>query len=160
MRFAKTIASASVAAVLGLAGVSVAGAASSGGSPAAPPTTAAAPGRSAVTSPQARSRRAAIRRRRIRRACVLAAKTIGIKPVDLAKELRAGKTIAQVATEHGVQPQTVVNAIEQAAKARIDKARDAGKITADRAARLEQRVDRIVPRFVDTWHLKHPRPAA
>ena len=154
MRFTKTIASASVAAVLGLAGVSVAGAVSNG-SPAttgSPTTTATAPG-NATTAPKVTAPKAAVRRLG-RRAIVIAAKTIGIRPKDLAAGLRSGQTIAQIATDHGVQPQTVVDAIEQPAKAKIAAAEAAGKITADRAAKREQRLDKVVTAFVNDWHPK------
>jgi uncharacterized protein (DUF433 family) len=152
MRFTKTIASASVAAVLGIAGVSVAGATSSSGSSA--PT--AAPGVSATAATQ--KARPAIVRRRLRRAGVkLAAKTIGILPADLVKELRAGKTIAAVATAHGVQPQAVIDALKAAATAKIEAAKAAGKITTERAVRLQHRFDVAIPKFVNDWH---PRSAS
>jgi uncharacterized protein (DUF433 family) len=152
MRFTKTIASASVAAVLGIAGVSVAGAASSSGSSA--PT--AAPGVSAPAT--TKKARPAMVRRRLRRAGVkLAAKTIGITPADLVKELRAGKTIAAVATAHGVQPQAVIDALKAAATKKIEAAKAAGKITPERAVRLQQRFDVAIPKFVNDWH---PRAAS
>jgi hypothetical protein len=158
MRFTKTIASASVAAVLGLGGISVAGAASTSSStPASSSTTptAAAPAQPAAKTPEAKKAARALRRRHVvRRGVVTAAKTIGIKPVDLAKELRSGKTIAEVATAHGVQPQAVIDALKTAATAKIEKAKAANKITADRATKLEARLDKIVPKFVDDWHLK------
>ena len=156
MRFTKTIASASVAAVLGVAGVSVAGAASSAGSPqpAAPATTAAA----TATETTKQTGPASVRRRRlVRRAIAVAAKTIGISSADLVKELRAGKTIAAVATEHGVQPQAVIDALKAAATAKIEAAEAAGKITAERATRLEHRLDTLIPKLVNDWH---PRRAA
>ncbi len=151
MRFTKTIASASVAAVLGVGGVSVAGAASSTGSP--QPTT--SPTASATATKKAVP---ASVRRRLRRAGVkLAAKTIGITTADLVKELRAGKTIAAVATAHGVQPQAVIDALKAAVTARIEAAKAAGKITAERAARLQHRFDVAIPKFVNDWH---PRSAS
>jgi len=151
MRFTKTIASASVAAVLGVAGVSVAGAASSSGPsiPTTSPTVSATAAKKAVPPAV---------RRRLRRAGVrLAAKTIGITPADLVKELRAGKTIAAVATAHGVQPQAVIDALKAAATKRIEAAKAAGKITAERAARLEHWFDLAIPKFVNDWH---PRTAS
>jgi hypothetical protein len=156
MRFTKTIASASVAAVLGLGGISVAGAASTASStPASPTTPTAAAAQPAAKKPEANKAARALRRRHVvRRGVVTAAKTIGIKPVDLVKELRTGKTIAEVATAHGVQPQTVIDALKTAATAKIEKAETANKITADRAAKLEARLDKILPRFVNDWHLK------
>jgi len=151
MRFTQTIASASVAAVLGVAGVSVAGAASSSGPsiPTTSPTASATATKKAVPP--------AVRRRLRRAGVKLAAKTIGITPADLVKELRAGKTIAEVATAHGVQPQAVVDALKAAATAKIQAALAAGKITAERAARLQHRFDVAIPKFVNDWH---PRSAS
>jgi hypothetical protein len=156
MRFTKTIASASVAAVLGLAGVSVAGATSNAGSPLPASTTASttapATGPNAATAKKSHpGARKLIRRR----AGALVAKTIGITRADLRTELAAGKTIAAIATEHGVQPQTVITALENAATARINAALAAGRIKAPRAARLKARVDKAVPKIVNDWHPKH-----
>ena len=157
MRFTKTIATASVAAVLGIGGVSVAGATSTTGSPSSStPTT------SAAASPAPSTASAAVKggfvkglRRRIRRqAGRLAAKTIGITPAELRSELRAGKTIATIATDHGVTPQTVIDALTTAANHKIDAAVTAHKLTAARAARLKLRVDAAIPRIVDDWHPK------
>ena len=165
MRFTKTIASASVAAVLGLAGVSVAGAVSSAGSTGAAPaatavtsTTGSVPSGpsatgSAAQTPAQRKAARQIRLRHLRRrAGVLAAQTIGIKPRVLAGELRGGKTIAQAATDHGVQPQTVINTLVSAANAKIDAALTANKISAERAAKLKVRFAQWIPNVVDNWH--------
>jgi uncharacterized protein (DUF433 family) len=51
-----------------------------------------------------------------------AAKTIGIQPKDLVAQLRAGKTVAQVAQAHGVDPQTVIDAIVKAGTRRLTAA--------------------------------------
>ena len=163
MKFTTTIASAAVAGVLGLAGVSVAGAADSGSVPSTTGTTAsststtsttAAPG--AAQNPTGhqgrRAKRAERRRHRRRQIAAIAARTIDITPRDLVRELRDGKTIAQIATDHGVQPQAVIDALEGAATKRIDAAQAANKITAERAARLKQRVANVTPRIVDNWH--------
>ena len=164
MKLTHVIASATAAALLGTAGVSIAGAASSGGSPPAasstsPTTTAGTAEPHANAAAPARAGRRLLRR--LRRGGVrLAARTIGIKPADLVKELRAGKTIADVATEHGVQPQAVVDAIVQAADAKISAAQSKGKLTAARAAKLEQRVATIVPKLVNQWHPKAKAAAA
>jgi hypothetical protein len=167
MKLTTTIASAAVAGVLGLAGVSVAGAVATGSAPtpAVPPTSAStsaststtvghAPGgtKTPAADPGTRAKRAAHLRRRRRRMARIAAVTIGIKPRALVQELRAGKTIAQIATEHGVQPQAVIDALEAAATKRIDAARNAGKITAEQAARLQQRANGAIPRIVNQWH--------
>ncbi|HEV7526628.1 MAG TPA: hypothetical protein VGP92_16795 [Acidimicrobiia bacterium] len=158
MRFTKTIATASVAAVLGLAGVSVAGATSTSTSTSgsAAPTTSATNG---AATPKAGAQNAAQRRARrlkIRRgAAAVITKTIHITRVQLRTELRAGKTIAAIATEHGVQPQAVIDALESAATTRIDAALAAHKITPERAARLKQRVATAVPKIVNSWHPRH-----
>ncbi len=148
-RFAKVAASASVAAVLGLTGVSVAGAAATGTSTPTAPTAASAP--AAKAHPKAAQ---ALRRYIRRHAGVLTAKTIGIKPADLRKELLAGKTIAAVATEHGVTPQKVIDTLTTAANAKIAAAANANKITAERAAKLKTRADAAIPKIVNDWHPK------
>jgi hypothetical protein len=157
MRFTKTLASATVAAVLGVVGVSVAGATSGGGS--SQPATAATTTAATATAATKKAVPASVRRRRLRRAAALAAKTIGITPADLVKELRAGKTIAAIATEHGVQPQAVIDALESAATAKIEAAKTAHKITAARATRLERRADRLIPKLVNDWHPRRPAGA-
>jgi hypothetical protein len=156
MRFTKIIASASVAAVLGLAGVSVAGATSNPGSP-TPATTTAAPAPATpktAPKPATRGKRIALRRLVRRGAAKVIAKTIGITPAALRTELKAGKTIAAIATEHGVQPQTVITALENAATAKINAAVSAGKLKPARATRLETRIDKLVPKIVNDWHPK------
>jgi len=50
----------------------------------------------------------------------VAADTLGMTPADLLKELRAGKSIADVAQEKGVPEQTVVDAIVADAKAKLE----------------------------------------
>jgi hypothetical protein len=157
MRFTTTIASATVAAVLGVAGVSVAGATSSTGSSDPTASTVAASNATtpkATTSPAKKAKRATRRRHARRRAAALAAKTIGVTRAALVSELRSGKTIAAIATEHGVQPQAVIDALEAAGTAKIDAAQAANRITAARAAQLKLRLDRAVPRIVNTWHLR------
>jgi len=166
MRLTKTLASATVAAVMGATGVSVAGAVAGSGSalPAAASTTAAAtPSTGSAPGPKGaadaptkkhKARHAKARRRALRRSAVIAAKTIGIPTADLVKELRAGKTVAEVATAHGVAPQAVIDALEAAATARIQAAEAAHKITAARAARLEHRASTLIPKLVNNWHLR------
>ncbi len=65
-----------------------------------------------------------------------AAAAIGISEADLATELRAGKSIAQVAQSKGVDPAKVITAIVEVAKAKM----------AERAATLQERVTEQVNR--------------
>ena len=151
MKLTQIIASATVAAVLGSAGYAVAGATS--GASTAPSTAAAITTKANGTAkPNATTKRAR-RRRVIAGALNVAAGAIGITRPALVQELRGGKTIAEVATEHGTTAQSVIDAIDKAATAKIEAAQTAGKITPARATKLENRLATIVPKFVNTWHV-------
>jgi len=76
-----------------------------------------------------------------------AAKAIGISEADLLTELRAGKSIAQVAQAKGVDPAKVISAIVDEAKAKM----------AERAATLQERVTEHVNR-VGGAGADHPGP--
>jgi transposase-like protein len=143
MKLMQVIATATTAAVLGTIGVSVAGATTSGGSS---PTSA-----SATANPNRAARRGVLAGLR-KQALALAAKTIGVKPADLANELKAGKSVADVANEHNVQPQTVIDALVHAADNKIEAAKTAGKITPDQASKLEAKVPDTVTKLVNAKH--------
>lgn len=74
-----------------------------------------------------------------------AAQAIGIGPDQLRQEM-AGKSLADVARAHNVDPTTVANALKAAAGARIDQAVADGRMTAEQAAQIKQeqaaRIDR------------------
>lgn len=124
------------AAVLGAGGIAVAGAVSSPSTTTPKSTT--APARNTTRGLQL-----------IGRAGRLAAATIGIPPQHLRDEVRAGKTVGQVATAHGSSPQAVVDALVKAADSRIAKAKSAGKITDDQGARLRAKAAKFADRFVN-----------
>jgi hypothetical protein len=73
---------------------------------------------------------------------------LGLTPQTLRSELRAGKTLAQVATAPGKTAAGLEQAIETAAKTRLDKAVSNGQITSQREqlilSRLPARLDRLV----------------
>jgi hypothetical protein len=75
---------------------------------------------------------------------------LGLTPQTLRSELRAGKTLAQVATEQGKTAVGLEQAIETAAKTRLDKAVSNGRITSQREqlilSRLPARLDKLVNR--------------
>jgi ribosomal protein S20 len=101
------------------------------------------------------ARRHAVRRHDRRGAVKLAAKTIGIEPKDLATGIRSGKTVAEVAKAHDVDPQKVIDAIVKAGDAKIDQAVKSGKLDGDRAAELKDRLGQRVTKLVnDTPHRK------
>jgi transposase-like protein len=146
MKPTQLIAAAVTAAVLGTAGVSIAGAASDGGS--APTSTQTST--PAITGQDNRRAGPALHRARraLRHGLQLAAKTIDIEPKALARELRAGKSIADVATEHGVDPNTVITALVDAATIKINAAKTAGKLTEEQATKLLASLQERVTRFV------------
>ena len=118
--FKKVIAPIIISATL-LGGVAIAGNAYAS----APATSAQAAPHSAAASTESGAQllRAWLRahRRQIRRAGVaISARTIGVTPQDLVTELRSGKSIADVAAEHDVSAQTVVDALVAAADSKIN----------------------------------------
>jgi uncharacterized protein (DUF433 family) len=95
------------------------------------------------------------RRARVAGAVKVAADTIGIGAKDLATQVRDGKTVAQVAQDHGVEPQAVIDALVGKAQARIDKAVAAGRIDAERGQQLTEKVTARVTKLVnETPHRK------
>jgi len=149
MKTTQFIATAVTAAVLGTAGVSIAGATtgttnSQVPSTVTPTTTAAVAGKPAVRHPRAR---ALARLRAIR----LAAKRIGITPTALRTSLRDGQTIAAVADAHHVAPQSVIDALVTAGRARIAKALSQGRITAAQASELNAALPNRAAEFVNSW---------
>jgi len=62
-----------------------------------------------------------------------AAKAIGITEAQLQTELQNGKTLAQIATEHGKTADDVVNALVADAQTKLNAAVKAGKLTQDQA---------------------------
>lgn len=89
-------------------------------------------------------------RRELRRDGVaISAKTIGISPQALVTELRSGKSIADVAGQHSVSAQTVVNALDSAADAKINQAVTNHKLTEAQAKTIEARLPARLTKAVD-----------
>jgi hypothetical protein len=104
--------------------------------------------------------RAALRRHLRRAAVGIAATTIGVEPKALREARRDGQSIADVARAHDVDPQTVIDAVTGAAAKKIDGAVDAGRIDADRAATIKERVADRVTRLVNVTPAERTRTAA
>jgi hypothetical protein len=85
----------------------------------------------------------------IRIAGQTAAATIGVSPEELRNQVRSGKTVAQVSTEHGVDPANVVNAIVTALTQQIDQKAAAGTVDAARAGQAKQKLPDLANRFVN-----------
>ena len=98
--------------------------------------------------------------RHVRRGVVVlraAATALGVKPRDLLTGLCSGKTLAQLAAEHGRSAQDVINALVKAADARIDRAVQAGRIDATQAAQRKSNVEARVTNLVNNLHLSSQR---
>ena len=78
----------------------------------------------------------------------VAADAIGISADDLRTGLESGKSIAAVATEHGVDPKKVIDALVADAKTHLAQAVTDGKLTQaqadERSADLEARITKLV----------------
>jgi uncharacterized protein YidB (DUF937 family) len=79
----------------------------------------------------------------------LTADTIGISTDDLKAELKSGKSIADVATAHGVDPQTVITAIDNDVNSRVDQAVADGKLTQQRGDTIKDRAPGVNTQVVD-----------
>jgi hypothetical protein len=98
---------------------------------------------------------------RIRRgAAAVILRTINIDRKTLRAGLAGGQTIAQIATSHNVDPQTVINALVTAATDKLNAAVQSNKIKAGLAARIEQKLATLAANLVNNWHPKHLKATA
>jgi hypothetical protein len=160
MKLRTALITVTTAAVLSTAGVAIAGAASSssGSAPSATATTSASNADNAA-KPAPAPRRAR-RHHRVRvfvRKVVL--QTIGIDRRTLRTELRSGKTIGEIATAHNVEPSAVIDALVTGATAKLDAAASAGKITTERAHKIEAKLPARFTKLVNSWHPRRVRNA-
>jgi hypothetical protein len=77
------------------------------------------------------------------------ANTIGIPRSELRDALKGGQTIAQVAQDHGVDPQAVVDAALKAVDGRVDQAVTNGKISSDRGATIKAKAAEKAPNLLN-----------
>lgn len=116
-----------------------------GSTPAATAPAAPADGQAGTSGHEHRHLRRAI----LRGAVKDAAGVIGIDVKDLATARRDGQSIAQVATAHGVDPQTVIDKLVADGTTRLDAAVTAGQITPERAATAKSHLSERATRFVN-----------
>ncbi|HTK14765.1 MAG TPA: hypothetical protein VL769_00100 [Acidimicrobiia bacterium] len=161
MKLRTLITTATTAALLSTAGIAIAGAtSSSSGSSPSVTASATAPATANAAKPAHAHRRARLRHR-IRvfvRKVVL--ETIGIDRPTLRNELRGGKTIGEIATAHGVEPSAVIDALVTGATTKLDAAAGAGKITTERAQKIEAKLPARFTKLVNSWHPRRVRNAA
>jgi hypothetical protein len=74
---------------------------------------------------------------------------LGLSRQALVRELRSGKSLAEVAAARGKSVDGLEDALVTALRARADAARAAGKITAARAERMKARAPQLVERIVN-----------
>lgn len=84
-----------------------------------------------------------------------AAGAIGIAPLDLARAIRDGQTIADVASENGVEPQAVIDALVAEANARIDERAAARGLGEDEVAELKARAEERITTLVNEGGPRH-----
>jgi len=159
MKLRTVLAAATTAAVLSSAGVALAGATtpSSTGSSPSPSASTAVPKASEHPGAYRRARRHHRVRAFIRKVVL---ETIGIDRATLRSGLRGGQTIGEIATAHGVEPSAVVDALVTAANAKLDAAAAAGKITVERAQKIEAKLPARFTKLVNSWHPRRLRNAA
>jgi lambda repressor-like predicted transcriptional regulator len=79
----------------------------------------------------------------------VAAAYLDVTPVALRRELRSGKSLAQVAAAKGKSVDGLESALLSALRTKVEAAKAAGKIDASRADRFLQRAPRLVERLVN-----------
>lgn len=73
---------------------------------------------------------------------------LGLTPEALRAELRAGNSLADVATAHGVDQATLTRTIQQAARTRLDTAVADGRLPAERADAMYQRLTQNIGQWI------------
>jgi len=92
-------------------------------------------------------------------AVAVSASTIGISRQQLVAELRTGKSIADVAAEHNVSSQRVIDALVTAADAKVHAEVTAGKLSAAHAQAIDARLSKLAAKVVDHVFRPHTPPA-
>lgn len=85
-----------------------------------------------------------------------AADYLGLTEAQLHSELASGKTLAQIAKDHGKPAEGLVNALVGAAKQRLDAAVKAGRLT---QAQADQMLSDLHSRITDLVNGKLPAPS-
>jgi hypothetical protein len=89
------------------------------------------------------------------RALDSAAQELGMTPQDLADELKGGKTLAQIASDKGVDLGSLIDKILEPLQARLSTAVQNGKITQDQA---DQRLNDAKQKLTDWANNGGPLP--
>jgi hypothetical protein len=157
MKRRTVLATATTAAVLSTAGIAIAGATSPSPSSSGPAVSASDSNATKPTVAHRRHRRHHRVRAFVRK---VVTDTIGIDRATLRREVRSGKTIAEIATAHNVEPSAVVEALVTAATTKLEAAATAGRITEERAHKIEAKLPDRFTKLVNEWHPRKLRAAA
>jgi hypothetical protein len=77
------------------------------------------------------------------------AKTLGVSPQDLVKDLASGQSIADIAKAKGVDIDTVIKSLVDDATAKINDAVNAGHLSKDQAAKIESNLKDMITKAVN-----------
>jgi uncharacterized coiled-coil protein SlyX len=77
---------------------------------------------------------------------------LGVTPAELRAELKTGKSLAQIATEHGKTVAGLKSAILDAVKARLDKAVASGRLTSAQEQTILDRLSAHLDQVVNRTH--------
>ncbi len=80
----------------------------------------------------------------------------GMKPKDVLAEVRAGKSLAQIAQEHGKTADDVIKAARAKLEDQLKKAVTNGKLTQDRADATLAQFDQAAPQAMNSQNLGAP----
>jgi polyhydroxyalkanoate synthesis regulator phasin len=103
--------------------------------------------------------RETIRRQVERGIVVSSAKAIGIAPQGLASQLKSGKSIADVASEHNVSLDTVKSQITSDFQAKLDQLVQDGKITQTQADSAMQKLQANLDKILNHHRADGPQDA-
>jgi uncharacterized membrane protein len=132
-----------------IGGVLLGGAVAGGTAYAGTPTPTTAATAAPAAHPHARAWLKAHRKGLRKAGIAISAKTIGVTPQALVTELKSGKSIAQVAGEHSVTAQAVVDAIDSAADAKVAQAVTDKSLTQAQADKIEAALPARVTKLVN-----------
>src|SRR5262249_34770824 len=74
---------------------------------------------------------------------------LGMSRADIKTAWKNGQSLTEIAQSKGVSRDDLVSTIEQAIDAKLQKAVDGGRITADQKTTIESKIDPLVEKAVD-----------
>ena len=80
------------------------------------------------------------------------AELIGIEEADLREALRSGRSLAEVAADHDVDVQTLVDAIVESIEERVDERLADGVIDSERADEMRANAETMAEQIVNRTH--------